>query len=130
MEVEAPSSNALVLLPPPSCLYSPVARGIHVVKDTEKYFHLLFLGDRFLSQTQDSNFHFLRQCFGKQNHLYQNNHRILKFVLLQFGGLAQKEKFSSRKEKKQQKNQKSRTSYWSDLLLQMFEEICTYISRT
>lgn len=72
-------------------------------KTLRNTFIYFFLGDRFLSQTQDSNFHLLRQCFGKQNHLYQNNHRTLKFVLLQFGGLTQKEKFSSRKKRKKKK---------------------------
>lgn len=85
-------SEALGLLLPTSCPCLSICRAICAAEDTQKYLHLLFPGNRFLVQTQDSNLHLLRQCLGKPT----DRNQTLKFILIRYKRLSQKEKFLNR----------------------------------
>lgn len=92
-------SEALGLLLPTSCPCLSICRATCAAEDTQKYLHLLFPGNRFLLQTQDSNLHLLRQCLGRPTTVglpKPDRNQTLKFILIRCKRLSQKEKFLNR----------------------------------
>lgn len=98
--------------PPPSCFCSPIARGICVAQDTEKYFHLLFPWGQISQSNSGFKLSFARTLPWKTKpSLSKQSQNPTVYFPTICRTYPEKKKFSSRRKRNRKKKKRAETSY-------------------